>query len=148
MFFGQVARTLDAKGRLIIPAQYRDELGSGAYITRGFDRNLSIMPKVYFEEVYRKVNAKSITDPAARQLKRFLFANADYVEPDKMGRIRIPAFLREAIQLQDEVTVTGVGDFLELWVPDVWQAYLEKLENDELNAEVYSGVDLSDESSK
>ena len=90
MFLGQYRHNLDNKGRLTIPARFRELLSDGAYITQGFDKNLMVLTAPTFEFISQRVNQMSITDPTARELKRLLFSTADRVEPDSNGRILIP----------------------------------------------------------
>jgi len=94
MFLGQYQHSLDEKGRLTIPAAFRDALGEGAFVSQGFDRNLMVMGAAYFQQVYERINAMSITDPAARLLRRLILSSAYQVEVDKAGRILLPQNLR------------------------------------------------------
>ena len=143
MFLGQYRHTIDTKGRLIVPARYRDALATGAYVTRGFDRNLMVLRDTSFDLVSERLNSFSLTDDHARKLKRFIFSHADWVELDKTGRIRIPQFLMEYASLQSDVVIVGVGDYFEVWTPDNWEAQTSILENDETNADMFSAFDVS-----
>ena len=145
MFFGQYAHTLDDKGRLTIPARFRELLEAGAYITQGFEENLMVLTKPAFEIISQRVNGMSITDPTARVLKRLIFATADLVEVDKSGRIRVPQFLLEQAKLKEEVIVVGVGDYFELWSPDNWGRQAVELQNTVANAQRFAALDLSPE---
>jgi len=109
MFLGQYQHNIDEKGRLTIPARFRDQLADGAYIIRGFDRNLMVLTPAYFETLYDRVNHMNLTDPTARLLKRLIFSGADRVEVDKAGRILLPQFLRQSASLNGDVVVVGVG---------------------------------------
>ena len=95
MFLGQYRHNLDEKGRLTIPAKFRDVLAEGAYLTQGFDRNLRLLTESDFNRMAEKINHLSMTDPAIRQLRRLIFANANQVQLDRLGRTLIPQFLRE-----------------------------------------------------
>ena len=95
MFLGQFQHNLDDKGRLMIPARYRDLLAAGAYITQGFDKCLMVMTDAYFKEVYSLINAMNMADPTARMLRRLILSNAYPVEVDKVGRVLVPQNLRE-----------------------------------------------------
>ena len=90
MFLGQFQHNLDDKGRLMIPARYRDLLAAGAFITQGFDKCLMVMTDAYFNEVYERINNMNIADPTARMLRRLILSNAYPVEADKVGRILVP----------------------------------------------------------
>src|SRR5574342_145912 len=102
MFLGHYQHSVDEKGRLMIPARFRELLVGGAFITQGFDRCLMVMTPSYFEEVYRRINAMNIADPTARLLRRLFLANAYPVEVDRVGRVLLPANLREAARLDGE----------------------------------------------
>ena len=109
MFLGQYRHNFDTKGRLTIPARFRELLTDGAYITRGLEQNLMVLTAPEFEAITRRMNQTSITDPTARDLKRLLFSTADRVEPDGNGRILIPQYLRELAGLDGEAFLVGVG---------------------------------------
>ena len=97
MFLGQYQHNLDEKGRLMIPARYRELLAAGAFITQGFDRCLMVMTSLYFQQVYDRINAMNLADPTARLLRRLILSNAYSVEIDKVGRILVPQNLRQVI---------------------------------------------------
>lgn len=142
MFLGQYEHTIDEKGRMTIPARFRDIMENGAYITRGFDQNLVVWTAPAFEIIYQRINQLSITDPLARQLRRLIFAHADRVEVDRAGRILIPAFLRESLQLNGAVMVVGAGDTIEIWATDRWEEQEVQLQNVELSGNQFAALDL------
>ena len=142
-FLGQYRHTIDPKGRLTVPARFREVLNDGAIITRGFDRNLMVMTETVFSIMNNQVSANSITDPTARDLKRLLFSGADKVTPDGNGRILIPSFLREQFSLDGEAVLVGVGDFFEIWSPDEWDQRMKILLDTDANAQRFAGLDLS-----
>ncbi|MBN1876870.1 MAG: division/cell wall cluster transcriptional repressor MraZ [Anaerolineae bacterium] len=123
MFLGQYTYTIDSKGRLTIPARFRDELPDTVIITRGLDRCLTVYPLDVWEEIAQKVNALPITDPRGRALRRIFFADAVSVELDRQGRVLLPDQLREYSELNitNEVVVVGLDRFLELWSPERWE---------------------------
>ncbi len=143
MFLGQYQHNIDDKGRLTIPARFRELLEGGAYVTQGFEQNLMVLTTPAFERISARVNEMSITDPTARELKRLLFSTADRVEPDKNGRILIPQFLREVAKLDGEAMLVGAGDFFEIWAPAPWQAQMARLQDTEANAQRFVGLDVS-----
>ncbi len=120
MFLGQYRHNIDTKGRLTIPARYRELLEEGAYITQGFDQNLMVLTAPNFETLTYSVNQMSITDPTARELKRLLFSTADRADLDKNGRILVPQFLREQTGVDGEATLVGVGDYFEICPVAAW----------------------------
>lgn len=143
MFLSQYRHTLDNKGRLTIPARYRELLQDGAYVTRGFEKNLIVLTPPSFESMSLRVNQMSLTDPLARQLKRLLFSNADYVTVDGSGRILIPQFLREVAELDGEAMVVGAGIYFEIWSPEAWDEQLTLLLDSEANSQRFAGLELS-----
>ena len=143
MFLGYYEHSIDEKGRLTIPARFRELLVDGAFITQGFDQNLVVMPSSNFEKMYAKVNTMSMTNPAARQLRRLVFAHADRVDLDKAGRILIPQFLRDSGKLDANAIIVGVGDNFEIWNPELWSLKDEKLQNPDDDPELFANLDLS-----
>ncbi len=143
MFLGQYRHSIDEKGRLTVPARFRELLTDGAFITQGFDGNLIVLTSEAFKAMTAKVNRSSITDPTARDLRRLLFSNADRVSPDKNGRILIPQFLRDHYQLDGDAMLIGAGDFFEIWSPEDWQQRMEMLQDTGANEQRFIGLDLS-----
>ncbi|MFQ5616295.1 MAG: division/cell wall cluster transcriptional repressor MraZ [Anaerolineales bacterium] len=143
MFLGQYTHSIDGKGRLIVPARFRELVTDGAYITQGFERNLMVLTTTAFEQISRRVSEMSITDPTARQLKRLIFAAADRVELDRTGRIRIPQFLREIAGLDGDAVIVGAGDYFEIWSPSAWTPMASELQDAEANAQRFAELDLS-----
>jgi MraZ protein len=143
MFLGQFRHTLDTKNRLTIPARYRDLLAEGAYVTRGFDGNLIVYTSATFHSISRQASETSVTDQAARQLKRLLFSNADFIEVDRAGRILIPDFLRESADLENEVVIAGMGDHFEIWSPERWMQQMQLLDDPQANAERFASLKIS-----
>ncbi len=143
MFLGQYEHTIDEKGRLTIPARYRDLLQNGAFITQGFDENLMVLTADSFEQIYERINRMSMTNPTARQLKRLIFAHADRVEVDRAGRFLIPQFLRQSAQLEGTAILVGVGDYFEIWSPELWNEENATLQDAEANGQRFAALDLS-----
>ena len=144
MFLGQYQHNIDSKGRLTIPARFRELLvAEGAYVTQGFDKNLMVLTVPSFNQIYQRVNRMSMTDPMARLLKRLIFSGADRVDVDKVGRILIQQFLREAASLDTEAVIVGVGDFFEIWSPTIWEEQLTQLKDVEANAQRFMTLELS-----
>jgi MraZ protein len=143
MFLGQYQHTLDDKGRLMIPARFREVLDSGAYVTQGFDKCLMVMTEAYFKEVYDRLNAMNLTDPTARLLRRLILSNAYPVEVDKVGRILVPGNLRQVINLQNEATIAGQGEYFEVWTPADWAAQVTQLNDTDANNQRFATLDLS-----
>ena len=143
MFLGQFQHNLDDKGRLMIPARFRELLAAGAFITQGFDRCLMVMTDVYFKEVYDRISAMNLADPMARLLRRLILSNAYPVEADKVGRILIPQNLRQVITLDGEAIVAGQGEYFEVWTPAAWNEQMAQLQDLETNDQRFAMLDLS-----
>ncbi len=145
MFLGQYRHNIDEKGRLTIPARFRELLTGGAYVTQGFDKNLMVLTAPTFQAISKRVNQMSITDSNARELRRLLFSTANYISPDKIGRILLPQFLRELSELDGEVVLAGVGDYFEIWSVTSWDTQFEKIKDTEANAQRFEGLSLAPE---
>jgi MraZ protein len=143
MFLGQYHHNLDEKGRLTIPAKFRDALSEGAYLTQGFDRNLRLLKEVDFEIMAERINRLSMTDPATRQLRRLIFSTASEVQLDRIGRTLIPQFLREFAGLDNEAIIVGVGEAIEIWSPEAWDEQENLLLDVDANARRFAEFDLS-----
>ncbi len=146
MFLGQYRYNVDDKGRLMIPARFRQQLGENAYLTLGFDRCLMLMNEAYFRRVYERINAMSLSDPTARLLRRLILANAYPVEVDKIGRILLPQPLRDFLNADGEVILVGQGDYFEIWTSKDWEEQQRLLLDTEANQKRFATLDLSSRS--
>ena len=143
MFRGQYHHNLDEKGRLTIPAKFRDLLAEGAFLTQGFDRNLRLLTEADFKTMAAQIKRLSMTDPAIRQLRRLIFATASEVQLDRIGRTLIPQFLREFAGLENEAIIVGVGEAIEIWSPEAWAEQESLLLDADANAQRFAELDLS-----
>jgi len=144
MFLGQFQHSLDDKGRLMIPARYRDLLAAGAVITQGFDKCLIVMTDGHFKEVYARINGTNMADSTARMVRRLILSNAYPVEVDKIGRILVPQNLRQFLGIESgELTVAGQGDYFEVWTPADWKTQMDRLQDVEANEQRFAALDLS-----
>lgn len=123
MFGGEYSHSIDAKGRLTIPAKFRTELGLECVVSRGFEGCLNVHSIEEYDKVVKNLTSTKKTSKEIRQLQRILFGNMANSTYDKQGRILIPTNLREIAGLDKEVMVIGVGDHVELWDKDKWQEY-------------------------
>ena len=142
MFLGTHTPRLDEKGRLILPAKYRDELSSGLVLTKGQDRCLYVFPVTEFGRITEALRTAPVTANAVRDYSRVFFASASDEEPDKQGRVTIPLPLREYAGLQRECVVVGANTRLEIWDAMAWTRYLEQQEDafSDASEEVLPGV--------
>ena len=141
-FMGTYTPKLDEKGRLFLPAKFRDQLTEGLVVTRGQEFCLTVWPMNDFMELTRKAQEAPVTVKGARDYTRFLFAGASEEKPDKQGRITISPMLREYASLDRDVVVIGVMNRIEIWDPARWQQYSAEQETkfSELSEEVFPGV--------
>jgi len=143
MFLGQFQHSIDDKGRLMVPARFRELLEGGAYITQGFDKCLMVMPEAYFKQVYDRINAMNLTDPLTRLLRRMILSNAYQVDVDKVGRILVPGTLRQVVSLEGDAVVAGQGDYFEVWTPAEWEKQMAQINDTETNTRRFTTLDLS-----
>ncbi len=148
MFLGSYQHNLDDKGRLMIPARFRETLDGGAYITQGFDRCLMVMTGEYFRQVIDQLNTISLTDPNARLLRRMIMGNAFQVDIDKVGRVLVPQMLREFAGLNGEAIVAGQGEYFEVWSPAAWGEQVKLMQDTEANNQRFAALNLSGRSSQ
>ncbi len=132
MFMGEYTHSIDAKGRIILPADFRQELGVSFVITKGLDKCLFLYGQQAWEDLAAKLRALPLVKPEARALVRFFFAGARTLECDKQGRFLIPANLRNhaEIVLKEDVILTGVDNRIEVWSKDNWNRYNGEVEPD------------------
>ncbi len=143
MFLGQFQHNLDDKGRLMIPARFRELLEGGAFITQGFDKCLMVMTETHFKQVYDRIEAMNLADPGTRSVRRLLLSNAYPVEVDKVGRILVPQNLRAFLQIEGEAIVAGQGEYFEVWKPAEWNVQMALLQDTEANNQRFATLDLS-----
>ena len=124
MLLGTHTPKLDEKGRLILPAKFRDELSEGVVITRGQERCLYVFSKSEFASVHEKIRQAPVTSEDARKYLRVFLSGATDDQPDKQGRVLLPQLLREYAGLQKELVIIGVGSRAEIWDATSWQNYL------------------------
>jgi len=123
VFSGTYTPKLDDKGRLFLPAKFREAMTEGLVITRGQDRSIDVRTKAEFAVFTEKFKNASQTDARLRAYGRMLFALASEQVPDKQGRISITPELRQYASLQRECVVIGIYDRIEIWEPGGWQRY-------------------------
>ena len=143
MFFGQYEHNIDAKGRLTIPASFREQAPEGIYLTEGFDSNLIAYPKEHFEQIAKNLSELSITDPETRALRRLIFSNAAMLTYDTAGRILIPAFLRATGQINDTCMIIGVGDSFEIWPVELWSLEAKSHNDPQKNSNRWAAINIS-----
>ena len=129
MFIGEYQHNLDAKGRIIIPSKFRDELHSTFVLARGLDGCLTIYSLQQWEKMFEEVNKLPTTKMAARKYVRMLTSTATECSPDNQGRIQIPSFLSKPVNIKKECIVLGANDHIEIWDKETWEAYYTEASN-------------------
>jgi MraZ protein len=141
VFLGTHTPKLDDKGRLILPAKYRDELSDGLVITRFHERCLAIWPTEKFIEETKTARSASSSQQKVRDYQRMIASGASNETLDRQGRITIPAPLRSYAGLDKDCVVVGAIDRVEVWDAAVWEQYSDEKESAfaELNEPVFPG---------
>ena len=142
MFLGTYTPRIDEKGRLILPAKFREDLAEGLVITKGQDRCLYVFSMAEFTRLTEQLREAPLTARAARDYSRVFFSGATDEVPDKQGRVTIPPSLRDYAGLDRDVAVVGANTRVEIWDAQAWQRYLESQEDafSDLGEEVLPGV--------
>lgn len=142
MFLGTHTPRLDDKGRLILPAKFRDELAEGLVVTKGQERCLYVWPIAEFGRITEQMRLAPVTSKGPRDFMRVLFAGASDEVPDKQGRITIPPALRAYAGLERDCVVIGANSRVEVWDAEAWDRYLAAQEQafSDLSEEVFPGL--------
>ena len=128
MFLGTYEPKLDDKGRIILPAKFRDELSNGLVLTRGQERCIYVFSAREFDDMSDKIRQAPVTSKQARDYMRVFLSGASAETPDKQHRVTIPATLRAYAGLDRDLAVIGAGSRLEIWDATAWQTYLAEQE--------------------
>jgi MraZ protein len=123
MFIGEINNSIDAKGRYIIPAKFRDDLGEKLVLVKGLDSCIFVYPLAKWQAVMESLEQLSATDPKARRFSRSFTSRAFDVEIDKQYRVVLPQVLREHAGISKDIVSVGATSRLEIWDKQRWQAY-------------------------
>jgi MraZ protein len=128
MFLGEYTHALDSKGRLTIPLCLRAELGATVVVTRGYEACLVVYPLDAWAALARKIAQVSATNAVVRSYSRLFFGGAHESQPDRMGRIRVPAFLRDyaGLEIEKEAVIVGANTCAEIWNPDRYRQTIDR----------------------
>lgn len=142
MFLGTFTPKLDEKGRLILPAKFRDDLAEGLVITRGQERCLYVFSESEFAQMHERIREAPITSKQGRDYLRVFLSGAHAETPDKQGRVTVPSALRQYAALERDLAVIGAGSRAEIWDAEAWQRYLTEQESAfaEIEEEVIPGM--------
>ena len=128
MLMGEYLHSVDVKGRIILPVDFREELGTTFIITKGLDRCLFVYHQSEWKILSEKLKQLPLSKPEARAFVRFFFSGARQLECDKQSRFLVPGNLRDYAMLEKDVVLIGVSNRIEVWNKVQWEAY-----NDEIN---------------
>jgi MraZ protein len=123
MFLGEYQHTLDAKGRVSLPARFREDLSGRLYVVKGFEKCLFVYQAAAYEEFLEKLLASNEFNPEARRVQRFFTAGAVESKTDGAGRVMLPPVLREYAGLDRDAVIIGNGDHVEIWSAAAWAEY-------------------------
>ena len=135
VFLGTHYPRLDEKGRLVLPAKFRDALAPGVVLAKGQDRSIVVWPAAEFAAYAAHLDEASRSSAKAQAYQRVLFSGASDEMPDRQGRITVPPALREYAGLDRDVVVVGKNKTAEIWDAQAWQTYLDAQDD------AYSGLD-------
>ncbi len=142
MFLGTHFPKLDEKGRIILPAKFREGLTEGLVLTKGSDHCLIVWPREVFDEYAADLRAKAKEQPGVRAMSRVFFSTAFDESLDKQGRLTIPQVLRDFASLDRELTVIGADQRIEIWDTPTWDTYLARHESAFAELDMEGGVAL------
>jgi len=143
VFTGEYRHTIDAKGRLAVPARFRADLAGQAYVCRWIDGCLAIFPRLEWEDLALQIRGLSrVGDARAREFTRYVFSTAYPVDIDSQGRVLVPAGLRELVGLEADAVVVGMNDHVEVWPPERWSSYGEPMNQPDEFAARLAGLEL------
>ena len=130
MFIGEFNHKMDAKGRIAVPAKFRDELGSTAVLTKGLDACSVLYPKHEWDILAEKLANMPLSKANTRAFARLMLAGAMEVELDAQGRMIVPDYLRKYADLDETAVVTGLYNRIEIWGEDRWVNYRDAVEKE------------------
>ncbi len=143
MFIGEYQHNLDQKGRLAVPAKFRNKLAKGAVVTKGLDNCLFLYTKEEWEKLASKLAALPISKANTRAFARLMLAGAMDVQLDKQGRIVLPEYLRKYAQMKKKTIIAGLYNRLEIWDEDEWNKYKKGTEKQSSSiAEALEGLEV------
>ena len=126
MFMGEYQHSLDEKGRLIVPAKFREDLGEKFIITRGLDNCLYVYPLIQWKQLEEKIKELPTSHSDTRAFVRMFFSGAVEAELDKQGRVVVPQHLREHARIDKDVYVIGISTKVEIWSKESWENYSDQ----------------------
>lgn len=141
MFLGEFLQAIDDSGALVLPTPYLSVIGSGLVVTRGFDRNLMLFAEDKWEQMAHKILGRPLSNYQVRNFRRRIFSNAALLHIEGGNRILVPRSLRDFAQLEDEVVLSGMYDFVEMWNSEIWRKVNDAV-NGETNGSSWEAVGI------
>ena len=138
MFLGEYEYRIDQKGRIAVPPRFRESFTNGIVVTRGYDRYVVAYTLVEWNKVSEDYAALPTTSASSRRLNRLIFSNAFNLNLDRLGRLLLPPSLKEYAQIQEDVIIAGVGNYLEVWGRESWNQ--ERTAMEDRAAEIAEGL--------
>jgi MraZ protein len=129
VFIGEYTYSIDDKGRLALPIKFRSKFDDGCIVTRGLDHCLWVYTREEWETLAEEISKLPLTQKNARSFSRLMLSGAIEAKPDKIGRINLPAYLKEYSNIKNKVVVAGVYNRLEIWPEDVWNNFKQEMED-------------------
>ncbi len=129
MFYGQAKHSIDAKGRIILPSKYRENLGESFFVLRGFEKCLFVYTQEDYHELEAKIKALPISNNGGR-LQRYIFNHTELVTADKQGRFVVPPGLREFAGLDKDIIIAGASSRIEIWDVNEYEKYEKQTEDE------------------
>ena len=140
MLLGQYEHKIDPRGRVAIPARFREELKAGLVLSQGFERCIDAYPAKVWQEMAEKLATMPLTRSRSRRMSRFIFSSAFSQDLDGLGRVLLPAPLRQYAEIKDTVIIVGVNAYFEIWSKSQWD--VEKALMDEQGWQIAEGMEL------
>lgn len=142
MFLGTHFPKLDEKGRIILPAKFRDGLADGLVLTKGQDHCLTVWPRAEFDTYAARLRASAQANAKVRAMTRVFFSSAYDESLDRQGRLTVPPVLREYAELDRDLTVVGADTRIEIWSASLWESYMARHEADFAELDQEEGIVL------
>jgi MraZ protein len=128
LLLGQYRHSVDNKGRLIIPNEFRKDLSNTLYVTKGIENCVFVFSETTWQVLAGKIASLPMAKKAGREFARIFLANASEETIDAQGRITIPRHLREYAEIDKKVVTVGIGERMEIWSESLWDQHAAEVE--------------------
>ncbi len=129
MFIGEYSYSIDDKGRVALPVKFRSKFDDGCIVTRGLDHCLWVYTREEWEKLAQQIGQMPLTQKNARNFSRLMLSGAIEIQPDKVGRVNLPSYLKEYSNIKNKVVIAGVYNRLEIWPEEVWKSFKKEMED-------------------